>query len=117
VRKLVCSGCQAVYQDETWASLALAQRIEPPEVRRLVLDWPPEVCIEVRACSRCSWLIAAKRPWRATAEHGTRVSRTKRRRFDRCGIAAQVRTRLDCVVTMDRRGLHGGFQGEGGGAQ
>lgn len=56
-----CSACGATYADEAWARLVLSERIEPPEIRRLVRDWPEGLCVEVRSCSCCAHLIAAKR--------------------------------------------------------
>jgi hypothetical protein len=40
--------------------MTLVQRIGPPEVRRMVRDWPDDLCIEVRACAQCAGPIALK---------------------------------------------------------
>jgi hypothetical protein len=63
-----CGACGARYQDEAWASLSLARRIDPPEVRRLIRDWPDQVCVEVRSCRQCAHPIAAKRPVASPSE-------------------------------------------------
>jgi hypothetical protein len=55
------------YMDNAWATLALTQRIEPPEIHRLVRDWPEDTCIEVRSCASCAGPIAATRSFRAGA--------------------------------------------------
>jgi hypothetical protein len=60
-RAVTCGTCGASYGDEAWARLALSRRIEVAALRRLVCDWPEELCVEVRACGACSRLIASKR--------------------------------------------------------
>jgi hypothetical protein len=55
-----CKACGARYVDDAWATLELAHRIEPAEVRRLVLEWPDDVCIEVRSCESCKAPISAR---------------------------------------------------------
>lgn len=57
-----CSWCRAGYAEADWVRLPITERVTPSEVRRLVRDWPDEVCIEVRCCGRCGRPIAAKRP-------------------------------------------------------
>jgi hypothetical protein len=59
---VTCAACGARFDREAWAALALAERIEPREVGRLLLNWPERLCIEVRSCSRCGGPIAAKSP-------------------------------------------------------
>ena len=61
VTSLTCSGCGAKYVDEAWSALVLSQRIEPLEVQSLLLEWPDDLCIEVRACRSCGALMARKR--------------------------------------------------------
>jgi hypothetical protein len=68
VKTLVCGRCHLDYTDEDWGSLALAQRLAPSEVRRLALNWPADVCVEARRCSRCESMVVAKRRW--PADHG-----------------------------------------------
>ena len=60
-REATCAGCGADYPGASWASLALTQRIEAPEIGLLLSAWPEGFCIEVRACRRCSRPIAMKR--------------------------------------------------------
>jgi hypothetical protein len=57
----VCSSCSASYAETEWVSLQVSERIAPRDVRRLVLDWPEALCVEVRRCGRCGHAIAAKR--------------------------------------------------------
>jgi hypothetical protein len=57
----VCSRCGASYAEGEWASLEVSERIAPNDVRRIVRDWPDELCVEVRRCGRCGRAIAAKR--------------------------------------------------------
>jgi RNA polymerase subunit RPABC4/transcription elongation factor Spt4 len=59
--RFVCNACGAHYSDEDWRALAVSERIEAPEVGRLVRDWPENLCVEVRGCRRCGRSIAAKR--------------------------------------------------------
>ena len=62
VRETVrCSACRAEYPEATWRKLSLDRRIEPPEIRLLVSEWPENVHIEVRSCLGCGHTIAAKR--------------------------------------------------------
>ena len=57
-----CTWCKAGYPEADWVRLLISERVLPSEVRRMVRDWPDEVCIEVRCCNRCGRPIAAKRP-------------------------------------------------------
>jgi hypothetical protein len=61
VTGLTCGGCGAKYVDEAWSALVLSQRIEPLEVQSRLLEWPDDLCIEVRACVSCGALMARKR--------------------------------------------------------
>ena len=56
-----CSACGVRYSDADWIALRVSERLAPTEVRRLVLDWPDELCIEVRCCRHCGHPTAAKR--------------------------------------------------------
>lgn len=56
-----CSACRVTYDDLSWGSLALFERLEPPKLEQLILEWPNDTCVEVRVC-RCGRPIAAKRP-------------------------------------------------------
>jgi hypothetical protein len=56
-----CSACGASYSEGEWVALEVSERLGPRELRRLVLDWPEAVCIEVRRCTSCGHPIAAKR--------------------------------------------------------
>ena len=56
-----CVTCGSVYAETEWQSLRVAQRIAADEVRHIVLDWPAELCVEVRLCGRCGRAMAAKR--------------------------------------------------------
>jgi hypothetical protein len=60
-RAVTCSACGETYFDDEWRSLVLTQRIEPPEIRRLVRGWDDGLSIEVRRCRACSGSIAVKR--------------------------------------------------------
>jgi hypothetical protein len=55
-----CAGCGEQFDDAAWVGLAMSERIEANELRRLVLKWPEGLCIEVRYCDRCGTLIAKK---------------------------------------------------------
>jgi hypothetical protein len=59
--KITCSVCGASYPDEQWRRLRLFDRIDEREVRRLVLNWPESLCVEVRFCGGCGHTMAAKR--------------------------------------------------------
>jgi hypothetical protein len=59
--RFVCNACGALYSDEDWRALAMSERIQAPEIDRLVRDWPENLCVEVRGCRRCGRSIAAKR--------------------------------------------------------
>jgi hypothetical protein len=56
-----CSVCGASYSDPEWVALEVSERLGPSELRRLVLDWPEAVCVEVRRCTGCGHPIASKR--------------------------------------------------------
>jgi hypothetical protein len=56
-----CAACGTAYAPEAWDDLVLSCRIDPMKIGRLVLHWPEDSWIEVRACSRCSHPIAVKR--------------------------------------------------------
>ena len=56
-----CSGCGEAYGESAWRGLALAERIEPEQVRRLLSNWPAGLCVEVRRCGACGKTVAAKR--------------------------------------------------------
>jgi hypothetical protein len=58
---LACFVCGTSYRDEQWRGLRLFDRISAREVRRLVLNWPESLCVEVRLCRTCGRTIAAKR--------------------------------------------------------
>ena len=60
VKDFTCSACGTKYAREAWAALVLSQRIEPAEVQHLFLDWPEDLCIEVRTCRSCGVLMARK---------------------------------------------------------
>jgi hypothetical protein len=57
----VCARCGASYAEADWVRLEVSERIAAGEVRRMVLDWPEALCVEVRRCGRCGHAIAAKR--------------------------------------------------------
>jgi hypothetical protein len=61
VDPVTCSGCGALFDRQAWVLLVLVERIGPANVRRILLRWPDEFCIEVRRCGRCARQIAAKR--------------------------------------------------------
>jgi hypothetical protein len=58
---ITCGACGSRYERAAWASLPLAGRVPPEEVRRVLVDWSDEFCIEVRSCRRCGKQIASKR--------------------------------------------------------
>jgi hypothetical protein len=68
VGPVTCSACGSLFDRHAWVLLVLVERIEPAKVRRMLLRWPDEFCIEVRRCGCCARQIAAKR--HAPAEHG-----------------------------------------------
>jgi hypothetical protein len=67
-KAITCRACGACYVEESWTKLAVFELIEPPEIRRLLREWPDGLCIEVRSCELCATLIAAKRRRPARAE-------------------------------------------------
>jgi hypothetical protein len=56
-----CSACGSLFDRQAWVLLVLVERIDPAKVRRMLLHWPDELCIEVRRCGGCARQIAAKR--------------------------------------------------------
>jgi hypothetical protein len=56
-----CGGCGTRIAGNTWAALPLAERIAPADVRRVLTDWPEELCIEVRCCGQCGREISRTR--------------------------------------------------------
>jgi hypothetical protein len=64
-RFIVCSACGTTHDELAWAALECFERVQPQEVRRFILQWPSDVCIEVRVC-RCGRQIAARRQTSAT---------------------------------------------------
>jgi hypothetical protein len=72
---VTCHACGARFDRKAWSMLALVERIEPNEVKRMLVDWPNEHCIEIRRCRRCAREVPAKRDAivverrRATASH------------------------------------------------
>jgi hypothetical protein len=61
----VCSACGATYAERDWVTLEVSERIGPGDLRRLVVDWPDAMCVEVRRCACCGHTIAAKRELRS----------------------------------------------------
>jgi hypothetical protein len=59
---MTCSSCAQTYTEAAWRLLDVSERIDAPEVRRLVSNWPEGLIIEVRRCRGCGRTIAAKRP-------------------------------------------------------
>jgi hypothetical protein len=59
-RLVTCGDCGATFECAEWSALAIIERIEPEAVRRLLRDWPQELRIEVRRCSRCGRAMASK---------------------------------------------------------
>jgi hypothetical protein len=60
IRPVTCGACGLLFERPAWVLLVLVERIEPPKLRRMLLHWPDELCIEVRRCCRCAQQIAAK---------------------------------------------------------
>jgi hypothetical protein len=56
-----CSACGTGFTSAAWTRLSLSTVMGPREIREIVLGWPDDVCVEVRVCSGCRGLIAAKR--------------------------------------------------------
>jgi hypothetical protein len=54
VGPVTCSACGLLFDGQAWALLVLVERMESAKVRRMLLRWPDEFCIEVRRCSRPS---------------------------------------------------------------
>ena len=50
----VACACGASFNREAWLSLVVVACIEPVDVSRSVINWPQNVCIEVRRCRRCA---------------------------------------------------------------
>jgi hypothetical protein len=59
---VTCHACGARFGRKAWSMLALVERIEPNEVKGMLVDWPNEHCIEIRLCRRCAREVPAKRP-------------------------------------------------------
>lgn len=55
-----CAGCGAVYDGAAWRRLVVLERIEVAELRRLVMSWADDACVEVRACGRCQRPVATR---------------------------------------------------------
>ena len=53
-------ACGVEYGRLEWNALVFDQRIEAPEVARLVAGWPANCFIEVRICVACGRQIAAR---------------------------------------------------------
>jgi hypothetical protein len=64
-RDVTCAGCGARFDGHAWAELSIADRIEPAELRRIMLGWPENFCIEVRRCPGCGREIPVRRYVRA----------------------------------------------------
>jgi hypothetical protein len=60
-RGATCQSCGARYDDGAWLRLTLSRTLAPLELRNHVLEWPDRECVEVRSCTRCHHLIAARR--------------------------------------------------------
>ena len=58
-RAMQCAACGARYDEASWVELPLAARVDACQVRGIVLGWPDDQFIQVRAC-RCSHLMAAR---------------------------------------------------------
>lgn len=58
---LRCGKCGEIYVEAAWVNLVVSMRIEPAEVRRHVVHWPDELCVEVRRCAACGHRLVAKR--------------------------------------------------------
>lgn len=58
---ITCHGCGVRYSERSWLELHLSQRLEPNELRRLIINWSDDECIEVRRCDRCSRVLPARR--------------------------------------------------------
>jgi hypothetical protein len=63
-----CRACGSHYDADEWGSLPLSRRLDPTDLRRIVLNWPERLCIEVRSCARCRALIAVRCKWRETVD-------------------------------------------------
>ena len=61
VAPVTCGACGSRFDRGAWDLLVLVARLEPDEVRRVMLGWPDDLCIEVRRCRCCSRDIPAKR--------------------------------------------------------
>lgn len=70
-----CHRCGARFDRKAWATLALVERIPPPEVGRVLLDWPSDHAIEVRRCRRCAREVPAVRQIEEGAPAGRKVVR------------------------------------------
>jgi hypothetical protein len=61
IAPVTCHRCGTRFDSNAWSSLTLVDRLGPVEVRRMLLDWPDEFCIEIRRCRRCAREIPAVR--------------------------------------------------------
>lgn len=56
-----CRSCAAEFDATEWTELDLVRSLTPREVQRLVLHWPADMQIEVRACRDCRSDIVQRR--------------------------------------------------------
>lgn len=68
---VTCHACGARFDRKAWSRLALVERIEPNQVRRMLVDWPNGNCIEIRRCRRCAREVPAKRKVAGERGHAT----------------------------------------------
>ena len=100
---VTCVKCGASFEDEEWAELALTERIGPEEVSRILLNWPPKHCIEVRSCKGCGRAIVARCPVDAVAAMGASTPAG-----DRANYGQNSARKGDCTEggKQTRRSVH-----------
>jgi hypothetical protein len=55
---LTCGRCRSTYDSNGWSDLELLDVIDSDCVQQGLSDWPPDLSIEVRRCTRCRGEIA-----------------------------------------------------------
>jgi hypothetical protein len=55
-----CWRCGSAFDRAAWRLLTVVERVDPPEIQRLLLNWPSHFKIEVRRCSGCGSGLARK---------------------------------------------------------
>jgi hypothetical protein len=66
---VTCRTCGARFDRQAWSMLRLVERVEPDAVKRMLVDWSTEHCIEIRSCGQCAREVPAQRLAREVPGH------------------------------------------------